>query len=181
MEKRNRLRKRLIFLLTLFLVIAITVAIFIYRDRMAELESYGYLGAFLVSLVSNATIVLPIPGIIVILALSSVLPAVLLGLTAGAGAAIGELTSYMAGFSGQGLMGGRRELYDKLVMWLRKWGAIVVFIFALTPLPFDLIGIVAGALRFPLWKFLLACWLGKTIFYILAALFGAWWWEAIVA
>jgi len=48
------------------------------------------------------------------------------------------------------------------------------------PLVFDLAGIAAGALRFPLWKFILLCWLGRTILYIFIALSGAWGWEIIL-
>ncbi len=55
-----------------------------------------------------------------------------------------------------------------------KWGAIAIFFFSLVPLVFDLAGIVAGALRVPLWKFLLACWLGRTILY-LGIILGASW------
>jgi len=42
------------------------------------------------------------------------------------------------------------------------------------------VGIAAGALRFPVWKFLLFCWLGRTILYISIALFGAWGLETIL-
>lgn len=177
MEKRGWLRRNFVRLLTILFVIAITVSIFFYRDKIAELESYGYLGVFLVTLVSNATIILPVPGIIIVLALGTALSPVLLGLVAGIGAAIGEITAYMAGYSGRGLV-ENRKLYDRLAGWLRKWGVIVIFVFAVTPMPFDLMGIVAGVLRFPIWKFLIACWLGKTILYIITALLGALWWEA---
>jgi len=177
--KRDWLRRNFVRLLTILFVIAITVGIFFYRDKIAELESYGYLGVFLVSLVTSATIVLPIPGIIVILALGIALSPVLVGLVAGTGAALGELTGYMAGFSGRGLVENRR-LYNRLAGWLRKWGVIVIFVFAATPLPFDLLGIVAGVFRFPIWKFFIACWLGKVTFYIITALLGALWWEAVL-
>lgn len=178
MGKREWLKKRLIPLLTLLLVIAITVGIFLYREKMVELEGYGYLGAFLVSLVSNATIILPTPGLLIIMALGATFPSVLVGLAAGIGAAIGEMTCYILGYSGRGLVEDRR-LYDRLVEWLRKWGVLTVFIFALTPLPFDFLGIVAGALRFPFWKFFLACWLGKTGANIIIAYAGLYGWELV--
>ena len=183
MGKREWLKKRVIPLLTLLLVIAITVGIFLvygrHPERLAELEGYGYVGAFLVSLVSNATIILPVPGVIIILALGATLSPILVGLSAGVGAAVGEMTAYMVGLSGRGLVENRR-LYDRLVEWLNKWGVVTVFIFALTPLPFDLLGIVAGALRFPLWKFFIACWLGKTVQNIIVAYAGFYGWELLL-
>ncbi len=178
-EKGDWLKKRLIPLLTLLLVIAITVGIFLYREKVAELEGYGYAGAFLVSLVSNATIILPVPGVIIILALGATLSPILVGLSAGVGAAVGEMTAYMVGLSGRRLVENRR-LYDRLVEWLNKWGVLTVFIFALTPLPFDFLGIVAGVLRFPLWKFFIACWLGKTVQNIIVAYAGLYGWKLLL-
>lgn len=179
MGKGDWLKKRFIPLLILLLVIAITVCIFLYREKVAELGGYGYAGAFLVSLVSNATIILPVPGVIIILALGATLSPILVGLSAGVGAAVGEMTAYMVGLSGRGLVENRR-LYDRLVEWLNKWGVLTVFIFALTPLPFDLLGIVAGVLRFPLWKFFIACWLGKTVQNIIVAYAGFYGWELLL-
>ncbi len=178
-KKRGWLKRNFIPLLTVLLVIAITVGIFLYREKIAELEGYGYLGAFLVSLVSNATIVLPVPGIIIVLALGATFAPVLVGLAAGIGAGMGEMTAYMVGISGRGLV-ENRKLYDRLVGWLNKWGVLAVFVFALTPLPFDLLGIVAGVLRFPFWKFFVACWLGKTVQNIIVAYAGLYGWKLLL-
>ena len=57
----------------------------------------------------------------------------------------------------------------------------IVFVFATTPLPFDILGIGAGVLRFPVWKFLLACWAGKTIIYMAMAFAGAWGWQSFLS
>jgi len=58
-------------ILVLILVLGVTVAIFVFRDRVANLAGYGYLGAFLISLLSSATILLPVPGIAVICAIGA--------------------------------------------------------------------------------------------------------------
>ncbi len=174
--KWEQLRKRLIPVLMILFVIAVTVCIFLYRGEVVEMQGYGYLGAFLASLVTNATIILPVPGMLVIMALGTVLPPVLVGLSAGIGAVIGEVVSYLAGVSGRGLV-ENKGLYDRLAGWLNRWGWLAVFIFALTPLPFDPLGIVAGILRFPFWKFFLACWLGKTIANIIVAYAGLYGWH----
>jgi membrane protein YqaA with SNARE-associated domain len=179
-EKGGWVKRKLIPLLILFLVIAITVCLFLYRDELAQLGNYGYLSAFLISLITNATIILPFPGIVIILLLGATFNPVLVGLAGGIGGAIGEMTCYMLGYSGRGVVENRR-FYDKAAQWLKKWGVLTVFVFALTPLPFDVLGIAAGLLRFPLWKFFVACWCGKTLVYIGMALAGAWGWEAFVS
>ncbi len=180
MDKRDWIKKKFIPLLALFLVIAITVGLFLYRDRVAELEDYGYLGAFLVSLVCNATVILPAGNILILSVLGAVLPsAIVVGLVGGAGAAIGEITGYMAGYSGRGIA-QRSKMYERVEGWMRRWGALTIFIMALVPFIFDLAGIAAGVLRFPFWKFFLLCWLGRTLLYVGAALAGAWGWEAVL-
>jgi len=178
-EERDWVKRKLIPLLILFLVIAITVCLFLYRDKVAQLGNYGYLSAFLISLIANATIILPFPGIVILFALGASFNPVLVGLAGGIGGTIGEMTSYMLGYSGRGVVENRR-FYDKATQWLKKWGVLTVFIFALTPLPFDVLGIAAGVLRFPFWKFFVACWCGKTILYVGIVLAAAWGWEIIL-
>lgn len=173
MDKQGWLKKKLIPLLTLLLVIAITVGIFLFRYKVAEFKGYGYLGAFLISLACNATVILPGGNILMLFALGTAFSPVMVGLAGGAGAAIGEITGYMVGYSGRGIV-QKSQRYSQVEGWVRRWGAITIFIFSLVPLVFDLAGIAAGALRFPLWKFLLVCWLGRTILYIGVALAGAW-------
>src|SRR4030042_6955298 len=80
-------------LIVLF-VLGLSVAIFVLRDSFAELAAIGYPGIFLVSLLGNATIVLPAPSLALVFAMGSALPPISVGLAAGAGEALGELTGY---------------------------------------------------------------------------------------
>jgi len=181
---KKGLRKKLIPLLVLLVVIAIWVGIVYfyqsYPDKFDELKGYGYLGAFLLSLLFNATVVLPMGAIGVVIALGAVLPLpAVVGLAGGIGAAIGEITGYMAGYSGRGIA-QRSQMYSRVEGWVRRWGALAIFIFSIVPFAFDLVGIAAGVLRFPFWKFFVLCWLGRTILYIAAAVAGAWGCEAVL-
>ncbi len=183
-RRGERVRKKIIPLLTLLLVIAITVGIFYfyrhYSVRVEELKAYLYLAPFLISLTFNATLILPAGSMLIISAFGAILPsATLVGLVGGAGAAIGEITGYMAGYSGRGIV-ENVKLYKRLEGWVKKWGFMAIFIFSLVPFVFDLAGIAAGVLRFPLWKFILACWLGRTILYVIVAFAGTWGWEPIL-
>jgi len=182
--KGGWVRNRLLPLLGLLLIIGIVVGVFYfyrsYPERIEELKGYGYLGAFLISVILNATIVLPAGNFLVLAALGAVLPsATIVGLAGGIGAAIGELTGYMAGYSGQAIV-SRQKVYTRLKGWVEKWGVLTIFLLSVVPFVFDLAGIAAGVLRFPLWKFFLACWLGRTILYLLVAWGGALGWEALL-
>ena len=167
-------------ILVLILILGITVCIFIFRDRVANLAGYGYLGAFLISLLSSATIILPIPGIAVIFALGATYDPYLVGLAAGAGSALGELSGYMAGYSGQGVF-KKSKTYLRMEHWMRRRGSVVIFVLAFVPNPiFDLAGAAAGILKYPVWKFLFFCFLGKTPRSILIAFAGAWALEGVL-
>jgi membrane protein YqaA with SNARE-associated domain len=155
------------------LVLAISVLIFSFRDRFAELAAIGYPGIFLVSLLGNATIILPAPSLALVFAMGSALPPLLVGLAAGIGEALGELTGYAAGFGGRAVIQDQR-VYDRLEDWMQRRGGITVFVLSVLPNPFfDLAGIAAGTLRYPLWRFVLVCWLGKTIKTTLVAWAGS--------
>jgi len=185
MNIRGWIKRHFLPLLALLFVIAITVGIFcFYRqnpDVVEKLKGYGYLGAFLISLTFNATLILPAGNILILSVLGAVLPsAIIVGLVGGAGAAIGELTGYMAGYSGRGLA-QRSRMYHRVEGWMRRWGSLTVFVMSVVPFVFDLTGIAAGVLRFPLWKFFVLCWLGRTLLYVGAALAGAWGWEAVLS
>lgn len=169
-DKSGGVRKRIIPLLALLFVITISVGLFYfykqYPGRIEELTAYGYLGAFVISIIFNATVILPAGNIVILSALGATLPsAVVVGLVGGAGAAIGEATGYIAGYSGRGLA-ERSGIYGRVEDWVKRWGSVTIFVLSLAPFIFDLAGIAAGALRFPFWKFLLLCWLGRTILYV---------------
>ena len=61
----------------LLLVIALTVVLVIYRDKIQTLQAYGYPGIFLFSILANATILIPIPGVVFTSAMGAVFNPVL--------------------------------------------------------------------------------------------------------
>jgi membrane protein DedA with SNARE-associated domain len=182
-------RKRIVPLAGLLVVIAIVVAIFYlywrYPGLLNRLKAYGYLGVFIISVILNATIILPVSNMAVMMTLGTTLPApvllgvslpppVLVGLIGGFGAGIGEMTGFIAGRSGRDLI-ARNRMYNRVEGWVKRWGWLAVFILSIVPFVFDLVGIAAGALRMPFWRFFFACWLGRTILYLVmvsAAAYG---------
>jgi membrane protein YqaA with SNARE-associated domain len=159
--------------LVILLVLGLSVAIFALRDEFARLAAIGYAGIFLVSLLANATIFLPAPSLALVFAMGSALSPVWVGLVAGTGEALGELTGYAAGYAGRGIIENRKN-YDRLAQWMQRRGDLTIFVLSAVPNPFfDLAGLAAGTLRYPLWRFLFFCWLGKIIKTTLVAWAGA--------
>jgi membrane protein YqaA with SNARE-associated domain len=178
-QQKSWLRRNAVAITMLFLVLAVTIGLFIFRNQIVKLGNYGYLGTFVLSVATNATILLPMPSILMILPLGATFNPLYIGLAAGLGGAIGEMTAYVAGYTGRGIWQDNPN-YIKAVGWLKRWGMLIVFLFSVTPMPLDIMGIAAGNLRLPAWKFFLPCWPGKTIKYIVLAYVGYWGWDAFI-
>lgn len=164
-DGKNRMprSKKLMRLAIILVVLGISAAIFTFRDQFSELAAVGYPGIFLVSLLSSATIILPAPSLALVFAMGSALPPALVGLAAGMGETLGELTGYLAGIGGRAIIEDQRA-YTQMEKWMKRGGDVTILVLSIIPNPlFDLAGIAAGTLRFPLWRFLLICLVGKTI------------------
>jgi uncharacterized membrane protein YdjX (TVP38/TMEM64 family) len=167
-------RLTLLRIVTFLFVVGIVVLIFIFREQVRHLSQLGYLGAFLIALIANATIILPVPGVWVIFAMGAIFNPFLLAIFAGLGAATGELFGYLLGFSGQGLA-QRSRIYDQIYAYINSHMRsidLIIFVMAAIPNPFfDLAGIAAGTLKVPIWRFYIFCALGS-ILKMLAFSFG---------
>ena len=160
--------------LAIAFAIAISAAIIAAGDTIKKYQEYGYLGIFILSILGNATLILPVPSFAVVIGAANTLNPWLVGLVAGFGSAIGEMTGYLAGYGGSAII-ENTDIYQKMVGFIQRWGAWVIFVLALTPNPiFDVGGIVAGALKMPWWKFLGAATAGKSIRLIIFALMTVW-------
>jgi uncharacterized membrane protein YdjX (TVP38/TMEM64 family) len=174
---KKKLSKRtlnIIRVIVLLAVIALTVFLVIKRDELQALKGYGYPGIFLFSILANATIFVPVPGVMFTSAMGAVFNPLFVSIAAGAGAALGELSGYLAGFSGQAVVEGS-ERYQRVVRWMEKYGDITILVLAFIPNPlFDLAGIIAGILKMPIWKFLIYCVIGKILKMMIFAYAGNW-------
>ncbi len=148
----------------------VIILIFAFSDRIIELQEYGYAGVFVISLLSAATIFIPAPGWVAVITMGGVLNPYLVGIIAGIGSGMGELTGYMVGNGARELSDTKLDRYKNII---RKYGSGAVFILAFIPNPiFDIAGLIAGALKIKIWKFLIACILGRIIRYIILAHVG---------
>ncbi len=157
----------------LVLAVVISAAILMFSPQIQQFGQAGYLGIFVMMLLLNATVIVQTPGVVFVFLLGPALDnPLLLGLVAGSGAAIGEITGYIAGYSGRGFV-TKTKMYQKVHARLEKSGVWFIFVLALIPNPlFDLAGMAAGVLRIPWWKFLLAAGAGKIIRFSIIAWCG---------
>jgi membrane protein DedA with SNARE-associated domain len=170
--RRSRLLTNLLRILAIVAVIAITFYVYSIRTRVEQFSALGYPGIFLIALLANATVLLPAPGVAVIYAMGAIFHPLGVGLAAGTGGALGELSGYLAGFSGQVVI-ERTDIYNRVQPWVRKYGGWAILALSAIPNPFfDVAGIAAGIARMPLRTFLVFTWIGQLIKMTLFALAG---------
>ena len=159
----SRFLTNMLRILALFAVVGITLYIYSIRDRVEEFAGFGYPGIFLIALLANATILLPAPGVAVIYAMGAIFNPFGVGLAAGLGGTIGELSGYLAGFSGQAVV-ERMDIYNRIKPWVDKYGGWAILVPSAIPNPFfDVAGIAAGMARMPLQTFVLFSGIGQLI------------------
>ena len=169
------LRQNAARILILLFVVGVTISLFVFRDRFVNIRVVGYPVLFLLGVVTNATLILPLPGV----ALASVMGAnpsfspFWVAVVLGVGSAVGELTGYLAGYSGQVVM-EKASWYSRIQDWMARYGSATIFALAFIPNPlFDVAGFSAGAHRIPVPRFLFFCALGKILKMLLFAYGGA--------
>lgn len=162
-------------------LIGITALFYFFRDEVQTLKRFGYPGLFALNVIASGSIVLPIPALPIVFGMAAAKTSVglpifnwfWLGVAAAAGATIGELSGYGAGFSGQAIF-DRTAVYERLHQWTERYGIWTLTVLAFIPNPlFDMAGIAAGTLKMPLWKFLIATLIGKLFKMWLVAWAGA--------
>lgn len=158
--QRRQLLLRVVAVLS---VVAISAFVVLYARQIRAFGSYGYGGIFILSLAANATLIFPAPGWLIPIAAGSAFNPLLVGLVAGTGQTLGELTGFVAGASGR-IMLEDRERYERLSAAAKRYGLWIFIVLGVVPNPiFDLAGLAAGALRIPVLHFLGATWVGKTM------------------
>jgi membrane protein YqaA with SNARE-associated domain len=132
---------------------------------------YGYFGIFLISFLGATSVFIPIPYTVVIFTLGGfriggnwAFDPLWIAVAAGTGAAIGEFSGYLIGFGGRRVIGEKyKKKMDFLTKLFKKFGPIMIFVFALTPLPDDLLFIPLGIMRYSLLKAFIPALLGKFV------------------
>lgn len=140
----------------------------------------AYLVSFLISIFGNTTIFIPFPYTAFVFIMTSQLglDPLLLGLISGLGAAIGELSSYALGAGGGRYLEshGYSKRFSSLHTFLlehRRLVPLVIYLFAASPLPDDIIMVPLGIIRYGLMRTLVPCFLGKTTLLIIIGYFGS--------
>ena len=136
-------------------------------------HQFGYFGVFLISLIGALSIIVPIPYTLVIYLLGSFLNPLLVAVSGGLGSALGEFSGYVFGYYGRSVLSEeRRRKMDYMMRVFHRYGFAAIFLFALTPLPDDLLFIPLGIMRYRFVKAFIPALLGKMLMCFILAYSG---------
>lgn len=165
----------------LLLLIAVLAVLVACRPDPASLAAFGYPGVAIVMFLTCSTIFLPAPGFAAVLAAGTVWNPLLVGISAGLGAATGELSGYLLGASGGTLLDLKESKHwDRASQLFSKYGMWAILVLAIIPNPFfDATGVLAGSLSYSVRRFWLVCLAGKIVKFVamayLAGSAATWW------
>jgi membrane protein YqaA with SNARE-associated domain len=152
-----------------------------FNISVERFASTAYLLVFVVTLVSNAAILVPVYiHVSIMMAVAKMMMEVspwgfvLVALVASVAGVLGEMTAYYAGYLGKRIAQLENiPGYQRLVGWMNRHGPWGIFLISAQPiLPVDIAGLLAGASKLPVWKFLLPCWAAKFLKYLLGCYLG---------
>ena len=166
-SKTSDLKIQLVALILGIFAVSLVFVIWMFVGGLSNSDwwkALGYPGVFFLSLLASGGMVFPIPSLAATCGAAGLdLNLIIVGVLAGLGETLGELVGYSIGFGGQSVV-QRRRIYKRARTWMIRWGIGVLLILSIIPNPiFDFVGIAAGALRYPMKRFLITVWVGKTL------------------
>lgn len=157
---KKLLNSKLFSLICLAIIITIMLCAYFFRQDLETYLAWGVLGLLVGCFLSNATILLPAPSLLLVCQFSQILGPLATATIASIGSSLGELVGFFAGYSGKKLLPEKQP--GKIVAVLKKHPYSIIFVFSLIPWPlFDVVGLISGALQINWKRFYLACLFGK--------------------
>ena len=155
-------KKKILCIIGILFVVFVILMAFFYRKKIEQYAMTGYFGVFVACFVATSTILLPAPGIFVVIQYAQILNPVYVVILGGLGTSLGEMIGYMLGRLGKEVVDINPD--NIVFRWFNKKPLLTVFLFSLIPFPvFDIVGITAGMNKTNPVLFWISCFLGKTI------------------
>jgi len=181
-KKKNSARGAYVLgIVGVFVTVCMALAVIYFGKELRDLQHYGYIGAFLISILGGATIIIPVPMLAIVFALGGVMPHPwLVAVAAALGELIGAMTIYMTGHgAGRVLIenkhGKMQTAYEHLLRLMERRGSLTLLVVASVINPFFYpAALAAGALRFGLKKYMSIVFAGKLIKSMTVVYAGYW-------
>ena len=129
-----------------------------------NIETAGYTSIWFLAFIGAALVFLPVSSLAAVCVAAAVdLNPFLLAVVAGSAEAVGELTGYLAGMGGKAVF-DRNRFYLRFKNLFSRYAALTLLVGSIIPNPlFDIMGVAAGSILYPVRKFLLLVFIGKVV------------------
>ena len=129
-----------------------------------NIESIGYASIFFLSFIAAALIFLPVSALAsVCVAVAVDLNPFIVAVVAASAESIGELTGYLAGMGGKAIF-DRNRFYLRFKNLFSRYASLTLLFGSAVPNPlFDVMGVAAGSILYPVKRFLLLVFIGKVV------------------
>ena len=144
-----------------------------------NIETVGYTSIWFIAFIGAALVFAPVGALGAVCVAATVdLNPFIVAVVAASAESIGELTGYMAGMGGKSFFEHKR-FYLRFKNLFEKYSFLCLLIGSSIPNPlFDVLGVAAGSILYPLKRFLLLIFIGKTLKFTgvgLSCYYGATW------
>ena len=133
----------------------------------SNLANLGYIGIFIISLFGTSSIFFNAAYYSLVYAMGAtpIYNRIILIISSSIGASFGDFVSYAVGYGASKLIVKTKyfKYFEFAEKWFKKNGFMTIIFFTLTPLPDDIVGIVAGSAHYKKIMFYLACFTGKFV------------------
>ena len=136
-----------------------------------NIETAGYTSIWFLAFIGAALVFLPVSALAAVCVAATVdLNPFLIAVVAASAEALGELTGYLAGMGGKAVF-ERNRFYLRFKNLFSRYAALTLLVGSTIPNPlFDVMGVAAGSILYPVRRFLLLVFIGKTIKFTWVAL-----------
>ena len=144
-----------------------------------NIETVGYTSIWVIGFIGASLLFLPLSVLASVgVAVAVYLNPFIVAVVAASAESIGELTGYMAGMGGKSFF-ERKRFYLRFKNFFLRYAGLTLVLFSIIPNPlFDIIGVAAGSILYPVKRFLLLVFIGKTLKFLwvgLGCYYGATW------
>ena len=152
-------------------IVFIATGLVLWTTGTFNIESAGYTSIWFLAFIGAALVFLPVSALAAVCVAATVdLNPFLVAVVAASAEAIGEMTGYLAGMGGKAVF-ERNRFYLRFKNLFLKYAALTLFFGSIIPNPlFDIMGVAAGSILYPVRRFLLLVFIGKTIKFTWVAL-----------
>ena len=142
----------------------ITSGVVLWTTGTFNIESVGYTSIWFLAFIGAALVFVPVGALAAVCVAATVdLNPFLIAVVAGSAEALGELTGYLAGMSGKAVF-DRNRFYLRFKNLFSRYAGLMLFFGSIVPTPlFDIMGIAAGSILYPVRRFVLIVFIAKSI------------------